>query len=143
MVACRHEKTVKGAIMPSKKIIETKSAPLPIGPYSQAVRAGDYLFCSGQVALSPTDGSIVGLGDVKAQIKQVMENIKGVLHAAEADFQHVVKTTIFLKNMGDFPVVNEIYGQYFKSNPPARSTVEVARLPKDLLVEVEVTAYLR
>ena len=126
-----------------KQIIETKQAPLPIGPYSQAVKAGDFLFCSGQIPLSPSDGTIVGAGDVKAQARQVMENVQAMLKAGGADFPHVVKTTIYLKNMGDFPMVNEIYGQYFKSNPPARSTVEVARLPKDVLVEVEVTAYLK
>ena len=126
----------------AKQIIETKTAPLPIGPYSQAVRAGDFLFCSGQIPLSPADGSLVGVGDVKAQARQVLENVKALLTASKADFDKVVKTTIFLKSMGDFPMVNEVYGQYFKSQAPARSTVEVARLPKDVLVEIEVIAYL-
>lgn len=125
-----------------KKVILTKEAPAPIGPYSQAIRVGNLLFCSGQIPLDPTSGAIVGQGDVKAQTKQVMENIAAVLKAADASFDHVAKTTIFLKSMNDFPHVNEIYGTYFKGTSPARSTVEVARLPKDVSVEVEVTAVL-
>lgn len=124
-----------------KEIILTKEAPAPIGPYSQAVKAGGFLFCSGQIPLDPATNQVVA-GDVQAQTKQVMENIRGVLKAAGADFKHVVKTTIFLKSMGDFPLVNEIYGSYFSSEPPARSTVEVARLPKDVSVEVEVLVHL-
>lgn len=124
-----------------KQIILTAQAPQPIGPYSQAVRSGNFLFCSGQIALDPVTGQ-VSSPDVEGQTKRVMENVKAVLEAAGAQFQNVVKTTIFLKSMNDFPKVNEIYGTYFKENPPARSTVEVARLPKDVLVEVEVTAIL-
>jgi 2-iminobutanoate/2-iminopropanoate deaminase len=125
-----------------KKVILTNEAPAPIGPYSQAIRAGNMLFCSGQIPLDPKSGALVGEGDVKAQTTQVMKNVAAVLKAAGADFENVVKTTIFLKSMADFPMVNEIYGTYFKTNPPARSTVEVARLPKDVWVEVEVTALL-
>lgn len=125
----------------SKKIILTKDAPEPIGPYSQAVRYGDMLFCSGQIAIDPKTGQVV-TGDVKAQAVQVMKNIEAVLKAADAKFENVIKTTIFLTNMNDFASVNEIYGQYFKTNPPARSTVAVSGLPKGVQVEIEVLAHL-
>ena len=124
-----------------KKIILTEKAPQPIGPYSQAVVAGGFLFCSGQIALDPKTGSIVGQ-DVETQTVQVMDNIQAVLKAAGCSWDTVVKTTIFLKSMNDFPKVNEIYGRSFRMDPPARSTVEVARLPKDVLVEIEVVACL-
>ncbi len=124
-----------------KKIILTKDAPAPIGPYSQAIEVSGLVFCSGQIPLDPVSGAIIGEGDVEAQTRQVMKNIGAVLKAAEVDFQKVVKTTIFLKNMGDFPKVNAIYGESFQAPfYPARSTVEVARLPKDVLVEIEVLA---
>jgi 2-iminobutanoate/2-iminopropanoate deaminase len=126
--------------MKERKIILTKNAPEPIGPYSQAVKVGPFLYCSGQVALDPKTGQVVGT-EVEAQTRQVMTNLKGVLEAAEMDFSQVVKTTIFLKSMNDFPKVNAIYGEAFKSAPPARSTVEVSRLPKDVLVEIELIAY--
>jgi 2-iminobutanoate/2-iminopropanoate deaminase len=121
-----------------KKEILTKEAPAPIGPYSQAIDAGSFVFCSGQIPLDPITGEIVGAGDVEAQTRQVMKNIAAVLKEAGAGFNQIVKTTIFLKNMGDFPKVNPIYGEHFQAPFPARSTVEVARLPKDVLVEVEV-----
>lgn len=123
----------------SKKIILTQNAPQPIGPYSQAVQVGNLVFCSGQVALDAKTGQVAAQ-DVMGQTKKVMENVGAVLKEAGCDFSSVVKTTIFLKNMGDFAHVNEIYGSYFTSNPPARSTVEVSRLPKDVLVEIEVIA---
>lgn len=123
----------------TRKVILTPNAPQPIGPYSQAVRMGDWLFCSGQIAIDPKDGQIHA-SDVEGQTRQVMENLKAVLVAGGASCASVIKTTIFLKSMGDFPKVNEIYGTYFRENPPARSTVEVARLPKDVLVEVEAIA---
>jgi 2-iminobutanoate/2-iminopropanoate deaminase len=122
-----------------KEAILTKEAPAPIGPYSQAVRAGNLLFCSGQIPFDPATGQMVE-GDVKVQTRRVMENIAAILKAADASFDQVVKTTIYLKSMGDFPTVNEIYGSYFSGVTPARSTVEVARLPKDVSVEIEVTA---
>jgi len=129
-----------------KEAILTKEAPAPIGPYSQAVRVGNLLFCSGQIPLDPVTGVVIGqagaVADVKAQTKQVMENIAAVLKAAGATFDQIAKTTIYLKSMNDFPMVNEVYGSYFKGVPPARSTVEVARLPKDVSVEVDVTAVL-
>jgi 2-iminobutanoate/2-iminopropanoate deaminase len=120
-------------------IIETDRGPKPIGPYSQAVRANQFLFLSGQTPLDPKSGEMVGV-DVRQQTERVLENIKGVLEAAGAKLHHVVKTTVFLKDMNDFVAMNEVYGRYFSSAPPARSTVQVARLPKDALVEIEVIA---
>jgi len=124
----------------SKKIILTQDAPEPIGPYSQAVQMGNFLFCSGQIAIDPKTGQ-VSAGDVKAQAQLVMKNIEAVLKAADLKFENVVKTTIFLTSMNDFASVNEVYGQYFKSQPPARSTVAVAGLPKGVQVEIEVIAH--
>jgi 2-iminobutanoate/2-iminopropanoate deaminase len=124
-----------------KEPVLSKNAPQPIGPYSQAIRSGNLLFCSGQVALDATTGQI-SASDVEGQTRKVMENLGAVLDAGGANFDQVVKTTIFLKSMNDFPKVNEIYGSYFKGTPPARSTVEVSRLPKDVLVEVEAIAVL-
>ena len=128
----------------SKTAISTKDAPAAIGPYSQAVRIGNFLYTSGQVALDPATGALVS-GGVKEQTARVVENLKAVLAAAGASFAQVVKTTVFLKDMGDFAAMNEIYGRYFAADnagAPARSTVEVARLPKDALVEIEVIAHL-
>lgn len=121
------------------KIIRTDNAPAPVGPYSQAVEAGGFLFCSGQIAIDPKTNQVL-TGPVSEQAKLVMENIKGVLRAAEFDFKDVVKTTIFLTNMNDFATVNEIYATYFTEQPPARSTIAVAGLPKGVHVEVEVIA---
>ena len=126
----------------SKKIILTEKAPQPIGPYSQAVQAGGFLFCSGQIPLDPHSG-LVAAQDIEGQTRQVMENVKAVLQAGGSDFSSVVKTTIFLKSMTDFPKVNEVYAGYFQSAPPARSTVEVSRLPKDVLVEIELVALVK
>lgn len=124
-----------------KEPVLSKNAPQPIGPYSQAIRSGHLLFCSGQVALDAATGQVAAT-DVEGQTRKVMENLGAVLQAGGATFDEVVKTTIFLKSMGDFPKVNEIYGSFFKGTPPARSTVEVSRLPKDVLVEVEAIAVL-
>jgi 2-iminobutanoate/2-iminopropanoate deaminase len=124
--------------------ISTKSAPAAIGPYSQAIRIGNFLYTSGQVALDPGSGALVS-GGIAEQTARVIENLKAVLSAAGASLAQVIKTTVFLKNMGDFAAMNEVYGRYFADDgvtPPARSTVEVARLPKDALVEIEVIAYL-
>lgn len=123
-----------------KEVVLSKNAPQPIGPYSQAIKAGGLIFCSGMIPLDPATGEVVGPGDVQAQAKRVLESIQILLKDAGSSLDHVVKTTIFLKNMGDFPKVNEMYGQYFKGVTPARSTVEVARLPKDVLVEIECIA---
>ncbi|MFL6544230.1 MAG: RidA family protein [Candidatus Udaeobacter sp.] len=122
-----------------KKIISTNEAPAAIGPYSQAVRSGSFLFCSGQIPLDPKSGEIVP-GDITAQTQRVLDNIAAVLRAEGLSFDNVVKTTIFLTNLGDFQRVNEIYGFYFKQNPPARSTVQVSALPKGANVEIEVVA---
>lgn len=119
--------------------IFTKDAPKPIGPYSQAIEAGDFIFCSGQIAIDPNTGEIVS-ESVASQTDQVLTNLEAVLLAAGSGIDRVVKTTIFLKSMGDFPKVNEVYSTYFAGVPPARSTVEVSRLPKDVLVEIEAVA---
>ena len=125
----------------SKQPVQSARAPKAVGPYSQAVRAGNLLFASGQIPLNPSDLSVVGQ-DVAGQIVQVLENLKNLLEDAGTSLEHVVKTTMFLKNMADFAKANEVYGRYFKAPYPARSTIEVARLPKDVLVEIEAVAIL-
>ena len=122
-----------------KTIINTTHAPAPIGPYSQAVAGGNFVFLSGQVAINPATGELV-LDDIKAETKQVMENIKAVLTEAGVDFNNIIKTTIFLKDMQTFTQVNEVYGSYFTEQFPARETVEVSGLPKNVNVEISVTA---
>jgi 2-iminobutanoate/2-iminopropanoate deaminase len=122
-----------------KKIISTKEAPAAIGPYSQAVRVGSTLYCAGQIPLDPKSGQIVP-GDIGAQTRRVLENIAAVLRAESLAFENIVKTTIFLTNLSDFQTVNEIYGSYFKKEPPARSTVQVPALPKGASIEIEVIA---
>ena len=119
-----------------KDIITTERAPQAIGPYSQAVRAGGFIFCSGQIPLDPDTGEMRG-ADTRAQTEQVMENIAGVLAAAGLGFEAVVKTTIYLIDLSDFSVVNDVYGRRFTSAPPARSTVEVKGLPRGARVEIE------
>ena len=125
----------------SKTIIQTSSAPPPIGPYSQAVAIGNLVFTAGQIPLDPATGQVVP-GDIKAQTERVLENIKAILAAAGSSLERVVKTTVFIKDMNEFAAMNEVYGQFFqdKATAPARSTVEVARLPKDVRVEIEVIA---
>jgi 2-iminobutanoate/2-iminopropanoate deaminase len=122
-----------------KKIISTSDAPAAIGPYSQGVRLGSTIYLSGQIPLDPKSGQIVA-GGIDAQTKRVMENIGAVLRAEGLTFENVAKTTIFLADLGDFQTVNAIYGSYFKQAPPARSTVQVAALPKEARVEIEVIA---
>ena len=119
--------------------ISTDNAPAAIGPYSQAIRAGKFLFCSGQIALDPATGVLID-GDVAAQTRRVMQNVGAVLEAAGLSFRHVVKTTVFLASMDDFATVNGIYGEFFPADPPARSTVAVAGLPRGAAVEIEVIA---
>lgn len=123
----------------SKSVVYSENAPEPIGPYSQAIQSGNTLFVSGQIALQRSTGALI-TSSIEDETKQVMANIKAVLAAAGMDFQHVVKTSIFLNDMNNFPVVNQIYGTYFKENPPARETVEVSRLPKDANVEISCIA---
>jgi 2-iminobutanoate/2-iminopropanoate deaminase len=122
-----------------KNVVITDRGPKPIGPYSQAIKANGFVYLSGQVALDPKTGEVVG-ADIRQQTERVFENIKGILEAAGVNFHHVLKTTVFLKDMNDFAAMNEVYARYFTSAPPARSTVQVARLPKDTLVEIEVIA---
>jgi 2-iminobutanoate/2-iminopropanoate deaminase len=122
-----------------KKIISTNEAPAAIGLYSQAVCSGSFLFCSGQIPLDPKSGQIVP-GDITAQTRQVLDNIAAILRAEALTFDNVVKTTIFLTDLNDLQLVNEVYGAYFKQDPPARSTVQVSALPKDANVEIEVVA---
>ncbi|HEU0209955.1 MAG TPA: RidA family protein [Candidatus Udaeobacter sp.] len=122
-----------------KKIISTNEAPAAIGPYSQAVRCGRLLFCSGQIPLDPKSGQIVA-GDIATQTRRALDNIASILRTDGMTFDSIVKTTIFLTNLNDFQTVNEIYGSYFKQDPPARSTVQVSALPKGANVEVEVIA---
>ena len=122
-----------------KEVISTGDAPKAIGPYSQAIRANGLIFCSGQIALDPATNQLIE-GDVVAQTERVLKNLTGVLRAAGSSMDNVVKTTVFLKSMGDFGAMNETYGKFFTSNPPARSTVEAARLPKDVQVEIDVIA---
>lgn len=125
-----------------RDVIQTPQAPAPVGPYSQAIRAtGTMVFCSGQIALDPATGEIVGQGDVAQQTVQAMQNLEAVLKAAGATWADVVKTTVFLADMNDFSTVNSVYGRYFdEATAPARACVEVARLPKDTQVEVDCIA---
>lgn len=120
------------------KIIYTKNAPEPVGPYSQAIAANSFVFCAGQIGIDPKTGNLAE--GLENQIRQIIKNIESVLKAAGSDFSNIVKTTIFVTNINDFHVVNKIYGEYFTEHKPARSTVEVSKLPKDAIVEIEVIA---
>ncbi len=125
----------------TKKVIQTDKAPKAIGPYSQAIQAGNFLFLSGQIPLDPKTGELVK-GDIREQTKQVLKNIKGILESQGLGMENVVKSTIFLKDIGNFNQVNEVYATYFPSSPPARSTVEVAKLPRDADIEIEALAII-
>jgi 2-iminobutanoate/2-iminopropanoate deaminase len=122
-----------------REVISTKDAPQAVGPYSQAIRANGFVFVSGQVAIDPATQQVI-VGDVKAQTDRVLRNLSEILEAAESGLGRVVRCGVFLKNMGDFAAMNEVYGKYLSTAPPARTTVEVARLPKDVLVEIDVIA---
>ncbi|MFN9174330.1 MAG: RidA family protein [Synechocystis sp.] len=125
------------------KVINTSQAPAPVGPYNQAIAANGFLFVAGQIALNPETMTIVGEGDVQAQTQQVMANMNAILKEAGCDWTNIVKTTVFLSDMNNFVVVNEIYAQYFdEAIAPARACVEVSRLPKDVLVEIDCVAVL-
>jgi 2-iminobutanoate/2-iminopropanoate deaminase len=128
--------------MSTRTVVTTELAPKAIGPYSQAIKAGGFVFCSGQIPLDPATGQMVGAGDVKAQAERVMENLKAVLAASGASFAQVVKTTIYLADLADFAAVNDVYGGYFKADPPARATVQVAALPRGALVEIDAIAVI-
>ena len=123
-----------------KKISTSSKAPAPVGPYSQAVEVNNVLYCSGQIPLNPETGELV-MDSIEAQTQQVMENISAVLAAAGLSFEHVFKAAIFITDMNDFSRINEVYAKYFKEEPPARSCVQVAALPKGVNVEIEVIAY--
>src|ERR1700688_513640 len=122
-----------------RDVISTKEAPQAIGPYSQAIRTDEFVFVSGQVAIDPSTQQVLS-GDVAVQTDRVLKNLSAILNAAGSGLEKVVRSTVFLKNMSDFAAMNEVYGRYFSAAPPARSTVEVARLPKDVLVEIDVIA---
>jgi len=122
-----------------RAVISTNDAPKAIGPYSQAIKANGFIFLSGQIPLDPATQQLL-TGDAAQQTERILKNLAGVLQAAGSSLAQVVKTTVFLKNMSDFAAMNEVYGRYFTDAPPARSTVEVARLPKDVLVEIDVIA---
>ena len=124
-----------------RHVIATAHAPKAIGPYSQALCANGMIFCSGQIALDPATNQVID-GDVAAQTERVLKNLSAVIWEAGSNLEQVVKTTVFLKSRGDFAAMNEVYGRFFTKQPPARSTVEVARLPKDVLVEIDVIAVL-
>src|SRR5262245_37066802 len=136
--------------MSDRRAVATDHAPKAIGPYSQGIvielasgeRASGFVFCSGQIPLDPKTGEMVGAGDMRAQATQVMRNLDGVLRAAGTSFARVVKTTIYLTDLGDFGAVNEIYGGFFSGDPPARATVQVAGLPKGAMVEIDAIALL-
>jgi 2-iminobutanoate/2-iminopropanoate deaminase len=122
-----------------REVIATKDGPAAIGPYSQAIKANGFVFVSGQIPLDPVTNTMVS-GDVAYQTERVLKNLSGILNAAGSSLEKVVRATVFLKNMSDFAAMNEVYGKHFHTSPPARSTVEVARLPKDVLVEIDVIA---
>jgi 2-iminobutanoate/2-iminopropanoate deaminase len=122
-----------------KTVISTAEAPSAVGPYSQGIAAGPFVFCSGQIPLEPETGALVQ-GDISTQVKRVLQNIAAVLRAHGLGMEHVVKTTVFLTNMADFAEMNTVYAEYFLSNPPARSTIQVAALPKGANVEIEAIA---
>jgi 2-iminobutanoate/2-iminopropanoate deaminase len=122
-----------------RDVIATGQAPQAIGPYSQAIKAAGLVFTSGQIAIDPTTSQIIA-GDVSAQTEQVLKNVAAILQASSSSMEKVLRCTVFLKNMSDFAAMNEVYGRHFKQAPPARSTVEVARLPKDVLVEIDAIA---
>ena len=124
-----------------KKVIQTEKAPKAIGPYSQAIQAGNFLFLSGQIPLDPVTGELVK-GDIREQTQQVLENIKGILESQGLRMENVVKSTIFLKDIANFSQVNEVYATYFPTSPPARSTVEVPKLPKNAEIEIEAIAVI-
>ena len=125
----------------TRTIISTDKAPGAIGPYSQAIKTDALVFVSGQLALDPASGNLV-TSDIKSETRQALENLKHILQAAGSSLEKVVKTTLFIKEMNDFPVINDVYAEFFKNNPPARACVEVARLPKDAHFEIEAVALL-
>jgi 2-iminobutanoate/2-iminopropanoate deaminase len=122
-----------------REAVSTKDAPQAIGPYSQAIKANGFVFVSGQIPIDPATGSVI-TGDIAAQTERVMKNLESILRATGSSLAQVVKSTVYLKNMSEFAAMNEVYARFFKNAPPARATVEVSRLPKDVLVEIDVIA---
>lgn len=125
----------------SSKVISTANAPQAIGPYSQGIKVGNMVYTSGQIPLKPENGELV-TESIEAQVRQVLENLKAVLEAAGTKLENVIKTTVFIKDMGEFAIINRVYGEYFTAPYPARSCVEVAKLPRDVKVEIEAVAYI-
>jgi len=129
--------------MSSKRLIKTKNAPEPVGPYNQAIKAGNFIFCSGQIAINPKTNKVECLGNIKEETKQVLNNIRAVLNADGAEIDDVVKTTIFLTNLNNFQIVNEIYNDFFGGEKsPARACVEVSSLPKGVMIEIDCVAFV-
>ena len=124
-----------------KEIIKTDNAPAAIGPYSQAIKIGDLIYTSGQIPINPKTGELIS-SDIKEQTKQVLENIKAILETAGSSLDKIIKTTLFISNMDEFAMINEVYSSYFGENPPARSTVQVASLPKNAGIEIEAIAHI-
>lgn len=120
------------------KAISTPNAPAAVGPYSQALEVNGFIFCSGQIGIDPKTGNLVD--GFENQVRQILSNLKAILEKAGSDLKHIVKTTVYIKNMNDYPFFNKIYGEYFKDHKPARATVEVSKLPKDCLIEIEAIA---
>lgn len=127
--------------MATKKIIKPAKSPVPVGPYNHAVRVGDFLFCAGQIPIDPAHPAGPLPGDIKAQTERVLENIKAILEDQNLTFANVVKSTVFMTNLGDFAAMNEVYAKYFTTDFPARSTIQVAALPRGASVEIEVVAH--
>ena len=136
-----HEESQEEAMKIGKRVVQTEMAPKAIGPYSQAIQAGNFLFLSGQIPLDPKTGELVK-GDIRQQTKQVLNNLEGVLGSEKLEMKDVVKVTIFLRDIGNFNQVNDVYATYFPSSPPARSTVQVAKLPRDAEIEIEAIALI-
>jgi len=129
--------------MSSKQVIKTSNAPEPVGPYNQAIKAGNFIYCSGQIAIDPVTNEIPYLGDIEKETIQVLKNLSAVLNAGGAKIEDVIKTTIFLTDLSNFQIVNKIYSDFFNvQNPPARACVEVSSLPKGVLIEIECIAFL-
>jgi len=129
--------------MSSKKVIKTPHAPDPVGPYNQAIKAGDFIYCSGQIAIDPVSNKIKCLGDIEKETIQVLNNLSAVLNAGGAKIEDVIKTTIYLTDLNNFQIVNKIYSEFFSNeNPPARACVEVSSLPKGVLIEIDCVAFL-
>ena len=129
--------------MPSKELIKTSNAPDPVGPYNQAIKAGNFIFCSGQIAINPNTNNVDCLGNIEEETIQVLKNLKAVLNEGGATFKDVIKTTIFLTDLKNFQVVNKIYSNYFEGeNAPARACVEVSSLPKKVMIEIDCVAFV-